>query len=228
MSENEDLNGAKQELEMNDNSKEANINSTGLNQSGTCSNTTSAAASNYNKNNDYNDLDCEDEDDEEDEDDNGQSRNVRQKRSLVVEGEWYNVELNKVDEEARMARYIWEWVDAQEFWLTGDPISHENEENNTFKYMSYEELLSIKEQFEIIDRGMPEGVLEMMLEQCIFTGKKVEEKEYGLCCICKEAYTCGKIVSKLDCGHIYHNLCIKLWLTRNNTCPICKAIGVKF
>lgn len=38
----------------------------------------------------------------------------------------------------------------------------------------------------------------------------------------------GEEIGKLDCGHIFHMDCIKLWLARKNLCPLCKRRGLVF
>jgi ribosomal protein S27E len=31
------------------------------------------------------------------------------------------------------------------------------------------------------------------------------------------------IVLKLACGHCYHYDCVHSWLSKNNTCPLCRS-----
>ncbi|KNC70977.1 hypothetical protein SARC_16491 [Sphaeroforma arctica JP610] len=41
------------------------------------------------------------------------------------------------------------------------------------------------------------------------------------CTVCKDdADTSG---TSMPCGHIFHTTCIRAWLTRANTCPLCRA-----
>eukprot|EP00127_Corallochytrium_limacisporum_P005658 Clim_evm37s210 gene=Clim_evmTU37s210 len=40
------------------------------------------------------------------------------------------------------------------------------------------------------------------------------------CVICREDMTAGK---KLNCGHIFHFACLRLWLERQQTCPTCRT-----
>ena len=44
----------------------------------------------------------------------------------------------------------------------------------------------------------------------------------GECCICCNDYNTDVDVSKLKCNHIFHNTCIKTWLSTSGTCPICR------
>lgn len=41
------------------------------------------------------------------------------------------------------------------------------------------------------------------------------------CCICYEECEL-KSISVLECGHYYHEECIKTWLSNNKTCPYCR------
>ncbi|KAL3081252.1 hypothetical protein niasHS_012356 [Heterodera schachtii] len=42
------------------------------------------------------------------------------------------------------------------------------------------------------------------------------------CTTCMEYFVLDETVAKLDCEHIFHPDCLKPWLARNNTCPICR------
>lgn len=47
-------------------------------------------------------------------------------------------------------------------------------------------------------------------------------KGYQLCCICIEEIQPRSTIRTLECGHIFHNLCIVQWLTRTKpNCPLC-------
>jgi len=41
------------------------------------------------------------------------------------------------------------------------------------------------------------------------------------CVICLDPLTTGNL-SKLDCNHFYHKLCLEEWSLQQRTCPICK------
>ena len=46
------------------------------------------------------------------------------------------------------------------------------------------------------------------------------------CSICLEPWAEGAEVTTLPCLHRYHSECIKEWLARNASCPVCKhAVG---
>lgn len=43
------------------------------------------------------------------------------------------------------------------------------------------------------------------------------------CIICREEMTTAK---KLVCGHLFHVHCLRSWLERQHTCPICRALVI--
>ena len=46
-----------------------------------------------------------------------------------------------------------------------------------------------------------------------------EESE---CRICLESFSDSDEINKTDCQHIFHHECLKAWLQRHNTCPLCR------
>jgi hypothetical protein len=42
------------------------------------------------------------------------------------------------------------------------------------------------------------------------------------CSICLETYRSGQEVSILSCSHEYHSSCIKEWMIKNRSCPMCR------
>ncbi|GKU94761.1 hypothetical protein SLEP1_g8207 [Rubroshorea leprosula] len=53
-----------------------------------------------------------------------------------------------------------------------------------------------------------------------------EAEEHRACSICQDEYAEGDLLGKLDCGHDYHFECIKQWLMRKNSCPMCRHRAV--
>lgn len=43
------------------------------------------------------------------------------------------------------------------------------------------------------------------------------------CLFCMEDYQCNDILLSLACSHHAHKHCFVTWLTRSNTCPLCRA-----
>jgi len=55
-----------------------------------------------------------------------------------------------------------------------------------------------------------------------FTVKK--QKEKSCCSVCLEGLEEGQTASQLgECSHIFHSSCIKAWLARKQTCPVCRT-----
>ena len=51
-----------------------------------------------------------------------------------------------------------------------------------------------------------------------------DDKEEEECVICMDLIKSGSICIQTKCGHIFHELCIKRWLTtKQNTCPTCRC-----
>ncbi|OMJ91272.1 hypothetical protein SteCoe_6253 [Stentor coeruleus] len=48
-------------------------------------------------------------------------------------------------------------------------------------------------------------------------------KDNSTCAICQEDYDVGETLKKLQCGHIYHENCLKPWFRVKDTCPVCRV-----
>lgn len=52
----------------------------------------------------------------------------------------------------------------------------------------------------------------------------IEDPSNSSCSICLADYKEEDMLRLLpDCGHLYHLLCVDLWLKSHNTCPICRT-----
>ncbi len=51
--------------------------------------------------------------------------------------------------------------------------------------------------------------------------KLINDSNNDICSICLENLKDDKCVI-LSCEHIYHKVCIKMWLKNNENCPICR------
>ena len=43
------------------------------------------------------------------------------------------------------------------------------------------------------------------------------------CAICISDYECGEKVKQLQCAHTFHEDCLRDWLEKNVTCPLCRT-----
>ena len=41
------------------------------------------------------------------------------------------------------------------------------------------------------------------------------------CSICMDELRCGERVRRLECGHVYHQPCVDVWLAKRAVCPLC-------
>lgn len=48
------------------------------------------------------------------------------------------------------------------------------------------------------------------------------ERVGGSCIICREDMSLSEGLKKLRCGHVFHVACLRSWLERQQTCPICR------
>lgn len=63
--------------------------------------------------------------------------------------------------------------------------------------------------------------IEFLLPEINKTLRKLDE--IGITCnICFD--NADTDTRKLNCGHIYHKMCIQLWLNSHNTCPMCRRV----
>ena len=54
----------------------------------------------------------------------------------------------------------------------------------------------------------------------------VDDKGVDNCSICFEALQDGDCVGALPCQHSFHVDCLKLWIRRKNSCPLCQVPNV--
>ena len=51
----------------------------------------------------------------------------------------------------------------------------------------------------------------------------IHSKEEHSCPVCAECYVSGATIVRLPtCGHVFHESCAMMWLTKHNTCPYCR------
>ncbi|GKC50438.1 zinc finger, RING/FYVE/PHD-type containing protein [Tanacetum coccineum] len=53
-----------------------------------------------------------------------------------------------------------------------------------------------------------------------------EKEEIDTCAICYGEYEESKKIGKLQCGHLFHVDCLISWLSRKNSCPMCRATAL--
>ncbi|CAN8308335.1 unnamed protein product [Cochlearia groenlandica] len=76
-----------------------------------------------------------------------------------------------------------------------------------------------------------EDVLMATVLRLILLGKKIsggEEETREPCSICLDDISCSDtkhgFPTKMECSHVFHSRCLKEWLQRKNTCPLCRCV----
>jgi hypothetical protein len=62
------------------------------------------------------------------------------------------------------------------------------------------------------------------LDSYLLSHQDKDEDAVGSCAICIEAFTSTKTNTTLQCNHTFHTDCIKEWLEKELTCPICRQV----
>ncbi|KAL5766878.1 hypothetical protein ACOSP7_017495 [Xanthoceras sorbifolium] len=115
----------------------------------------------------------------------------------------------------------------------GDNNDNDDDINNEMHLdiddMSYEELIALEEEIETVTTGLtPDSVLPLLRQRkyqpAVVEGDTPDNS--GFCSICQDEFAAGEDIGTLDCGHDHHANCISEWLVINNSCPICKEIGL--
>ncbi|PWA38272.1 zinc finger, RING/FYVE/PHD-type [Artemisia annua] len=69
--------------------------------------------------------------------------------------------------------------------------------------------------------------LQVITRKAKFGGEnKGEKEEIDTCSICYDEYEENDKIGKLQCGHLFDVECIKSWLLRKNSCPMCRATAL--
>ncbi|KAJ0255734.1 RING/U-box superfamily protein [Hirschfeldia incana] len=89
--------------------------------------------------------------------------------------------------------------------------------------MSYEQLLELGDKIGYVNTGLNEKQIKTCLQK-VKPFNKATPLEDKKCSICQEEYEAKDEVGKLRCGHRYHVHCVKQWLLRKNSCPVCKTM----
>uniref|UniRef100_A0A0E0C5S8 RING-type E3 ubiquitin transferase n=1 Tax=Oryza meridionalis TaxID=40149 RepID=A0A0E0C5S8_9ORYZ len=128
----------------------------------------------------------------------------------------------------------WEYVNG----MNNAPVSNVVDEHRDMRLdidsMTYEELLALEEQIGDVNTGLAKSYIVEKLKTSLFvpgsscmSNKSSESSmENDACIICQEEYQVKECIGTLDCGHRYHEDCIKQWLMVKNLCPICKTTAL--
>lgn len=53
---------------------------------------------------------------------------------------------------------------------------------------------------------------------------QVQEVKDQMCSICISNFALKEKIRRLHCAHMFHEVCLRNWLTGHFTCPLCRAI----
>jgi len=106
-----------------------------------------------------------------------------------------------------------------------------NKFNNNYKYngdalhkdpdqMTYEELLELEERIGNVNIGFSEKEIES-IESFSFNDK--QNIKNLKCMVCILDFENKETLLRLSCKHEFHKNCIKNWLSKGKSCPICKS-----
>ncbi|XP_049391625.1 probable E3 ubiquitin-protein ligase HIP1 [Solanum stenotomum] len=91
--------------------------------------------------------------------------------------------------------------------------------------MSYEALLELQEHIGGVEIGLKKSDISKLLKQSKYQSAKMKNYSES-CCICLDTYDDGAELGIINCGHEFHYQCIRRWLKRNNSCPVCRRIAL--
>jgi len=73
--------------------------------------------------------------------------------------------------------------------------------------------------------GVRRHQLDTLCPVSMYEGDKFEIIS---CAVCLDEFEQDVEIRTLPCSHFYHNECIRTWLTRHKTCPLCNANVLEF
>lgn len=96
--------------------------------------------------------------------------------------------------------------------------------------MSYEELLALGDKIGYVCTGLKDDEIRRCVKKIMSTvvsedksSSLIQIETHSKCTICQEEFEGDDEIGKLECGHFYHMTCIKQWLGKKKTCPVCKV-----
>jgi len=87
--------------------------------------------------------------------------------------------------------------------------------------MTYEELQQLGEAIGTESKGLPESVIALLPTSTYKIGIFSRKEKHEECVICCMSYKNRDKLTKLPCGHQYHQACVAKWLQINKVCPVC-------
>ncbi|XP_075078717.1 E3 ubiquitin protein ligase RIE1-like isoform X2 [Nicotiana tabacum] len=102
-----------------------------------------------------------------------------------------------------------------------DGLEDEEDEDDEQGILPSEELFKLHRYLKNVNAGWRARAFDLSIKLHKYESSTSLESNEN-CCICLDDYCDGEELAKTDCGHLYHVDCIKKWIERNKSCPICK------
>lgn len=111
-------------------------------------------------------------------------------------------------------------------------VDHHRDMRLDIEDMSYEELLALGERIGNVNTGLSEEMITIQMKTRTYLlptnainleEAPSDEQETDSCTICQDEYKNQEKIGILQCGHEYHEDCLRKWLLVKNVCPICKS-----
>lgn len=118
---------------------------------------------------------------------------------------------------------------------TFPPLGEEDHDDEAFRASSTHNNLQILEMLDRIIRDLGEGrgsrrnkrmhkVLERLPPQVSYGSQELKTSSNRECVICLEDFETGDSCQVFPiCNHIFHSICLRNWMTKNLTCPLCRS-----
>ncbi|CAM8912963.1 unnamed protein product [Rhodiola kirilowii] len=104
--------------------------------------------------------------------------------------------------------------------LYGDPVRRSNVNNDLMSGMGLEEFFG---QLMMNDRRGPPPASRSSIDAIpIVSISQTHLLSEPQCPVCQDTFELGIEVRQMPCNHFYHSDCIVPWLSRHNTCPVCR------
>ncbi|AQK92167.1 C-terminal zinc-finger [Zea mays] len=125
-------------------------------------------------------------------------------------------------------------MDHSRIYEAGHVIDEHRDMRLDVDNMTYEELVALQEQIGDVNTGLTESYIQENLRSTFHVpgAASISDQfcelslENDACIICQEEYEARELIGALECGHKYHEDCIKQWLMVKNVCPICKTTAL--
>ena len=73
-----------------------------------------------------------------------------------------------------------------------------------------------------------ESLKNILSNHVIDKNKQIEYDSNENCCICFEPFGNEEVeICEMTCKNVFHKECIKLWLSNNSNCPLCRSDWLK-